>query len=89
MLARRDFIAIMQPDIQKYRHYVDRFDLSEEQKLELIHSIWIIMQSFVDKAFGMHPVQLCQTQDLQQIPSAIDSQDSPFSKSFRESAKGE
>lgn len=50
----------MQPDLEKYRPYVDRYDLTEEQKVELIHTVWTIMESFVDSAFGTHPVQLCQ-----------------------------
>lgn len=47
----------MPPDIEKYRKHVDRFDLSEDQKIELIHMVWRIMESFVDRAFGLDPVQ--------------------------------
>ncbi len=49
----------MQPDIEKYRKYVNQFDLSEERKIELIHTVWRIMESFVDRAFGDDPVQQC------------------------------
>lgn len=45
------------PDIQKYRRYVDHFDLTEEQKVELIRTVWRIMESFVHRAFGVDPVQ--------------------------------
>ncbi|MBI1274434.1 hypothetical protein GC177_00490 [bacterium] len=79
----------MQPDIEEYRQYVDRFDLSEEQKIELIRTIWLMMQSFVDTAFGYHPVQLCLKQDLQAIPSEIESHNNQLSKSFSASAEGE
>ncbi|QLH40629.1 MAG: hypothetical protein HWD60_19165 [Defluviicoccus sp.] len=48
---------VMPPDLEKYRPYVDGFDLSEAQKAELIHSVWAIMESFADRAFGLHPVQ--------------------------------
>jgi len=48
-------------DITPYRKYVDHFDLTEEQKVELIHNVWNIMESFADMAFGLHPVQLCET----------------------------
>lgn len=48
---------IVQPDIEKYRPFVERFDLDEAQKEELIHTVWVIMESFVDRAFGLDPVQ--------------------------------
>lgn len=47
----------MKPDIQKYRKFVDHLDLSEEEKIELIHTVWGIMEAFVDQAFGLHPSQ--------------------------------
>lgn len=49
----------MTPDIEKYRAYVDGFDLPEERKIELIHTVWQMMQSFADRAFGDDPVQTC------------------------------
>lgn len=53
------YCTIMQPDITKYREYVDRFDINEDQKIALIHTIWNAMGSFVDRAFGDDPVQHC------------------------------
>lgn len=47
----------MTPDIDKYRRFVDRFDLSEEQKIELIYTVWRIMEGFAYRAFGLDPVQ--------------------------------
>lgn len=64
----------MTPDIEKYRKYVDRFDLSEERKVELIHTVWAIMESFVDRAFGLDPVQ--QVNGVQMPEDAIVRQDS-------------
>lgn len=49
----------MTPDIEKYRKYVDQFDLPEDHKIALIHIVWRIMESFVDRAFGDDPVQHC------------------------------
>lgn len=48
----------MKPDIETYRKYVDHFDISEEEKIEFIHTVWNIMESFVDRAFGEDSVQL-------------------------------
>ena len=47
----------MPPDLDKYRRFVDGYDLDETQKTELIHTLWTIMESFADQAFGLHPAQ--------------------------------
>lgn len=47
----------MQPDINKYLPMLEGMDLSYDQKVELIHDLWHIMESFVDRAFGIHPDQ--------------------------------
>ncbi len=48
----------MTPDIDKYRKYVDHFDLSEDKKIELIHTVWQMMGNSVDRAFRLDSVQL-------------------------------
>ena len=50
-------ISMSFPDIDKYRAHVNHFDLSEEQKTELLRDLWRIMEGFVDQAFGLDPVQ--------------------------------
>lgn len=57
-------------DVDKYRPYVDHFDLSEEQKDELLEAIWSLMESFVDRSFGEDPVQqvLGETPDSTGLP---------------------
>lgn len=47
----------MRLDPEKYRKYVDNFDLTEEEKLQLMEQVWAIMESFVDRAFGESPEQ--------------------------------
>ena len=54
-----DIYIVMPIDLEKYRRHVDRFDLTEAQKAELIHTVWAIMESVVDRAFGSDPVQQC------------------------------
>lgn len=49
----------MPPDLQKYLPYVEAFDLTEAQKAELIHSVWYLMEGFVDRAFGEDSTQRC------------------------------
>ena len=48
----------MLPEIDHYRKYLDGLDIGDVQKAELITSLWSIMESFVDRAFGEHPAQL-------------------------------
>ncbi len=48
----------MPPDFDTYRRHLDGFDLSDEQKVELMQTVWRIMESFVDRAFGIDGVQL-------------------------------
>ena len=45
--------------INRYRKYVDHFDLSEHQKIELIHTVGRMMESFVERAFGDDATQQC------------------------------
>ncbi|PWE55008.1 hypothetical protein DEM27_16255 [Metarhizobium album] len=45
-------------DLEKYRRHVAHFDLPEHEKTELLRTVWNIMQSFVDRAFGEDSVQL-------------------------------
>lgn len=81
----------MSVNIEKYRKYVDRFDLSEARKIELIHTVWAIIESFVDRAFGLHPVQ----QARKSLPSPgtkndsapVDSKGKSPSRQFRQSAE--
>lgn len=47
----------MQMDINRYRSFVDGFDMPEEQKLAVLTHVWNIMESFVDRAFGHSPEQ--------------------------------
>ena len=56
-IAKDCFDCIMTPNFNKYRQYIDGFNLTETQKRELVQTVWSMMESFVDKAWGMHPVQ--------------------------------
>lgn len=47
----------MLPDIKKYLPYFEGYNLTEAQKVDLIHNVWAIMECFADRAFGLNPVQ--------------------------------
>ena len=49
----------MQLDATRYHSFVEGFDLSDARKAELICIVWTMMQSFVDRAFGDAPEQIC------------------------------
>lgn len=66
-------------DLKEFRPHLEGHDLTDSQKDELIRCVWLIMQNFVDSAWGMHPVQLAR-KDLQ-IP--LKGLDSSLSQSFQ------
>tara|TARA_R110002072_G_scaffold41588_3_gene116583 strand:+ start:740 stop:997 length:258 start_codon:yes stop_codon:yes gene_type:complete len=47
----------MKPDVEKYLTMIEEWDMPREQKTAFIHDLWHIMEGFVDRAFGQHPVQ--------------------------------
>ena len=44
-------------DVDKYQELLDDVDIPDEQKLELIETLWNIVVQFIDLGFGIHPVQ--------------------------------
>lgn len=44
-------------DIEKYRHYLAGLDVSPEEQEELIRNVWMVLENFVDQAYGRHPLQ--------------------------------
>ena len=44
-------------DYEKYEHFLEDADLSEDQKREFLQALWQIIVGFVDLGFGVHPVQ--------------------------------
>lgn len=55
----------MKPNYDKYIPMLNEYDMTREQKIEFIDTLWNVMQSFVDRAFGIHPVQQVMTQKAQ------------------------
>lgn len=47
------------PKVDEYREYLDEFEITEDQKTELLSTLWWIMVSFVDMGFGVDAVQRC------------------------------
>ena len=49
--------GVLKLDAEKYRGYVDELDVTEEQKLEFLQTLWWIMSAFVDLGFRVDSVQ--------------------------------
>lgn len=48
-------------DLNKYRPYLDGFDLTDDQKTAMIEALWSIAEAVTDLAYGIHSTQLIQT----------------------------
>lgn len=45
------------PDLEKYRPFTKDFDMTDEQKDELIRTTWAILWQLVDRAFDTPSLQ--------------------------------
>jgi len=45
-------------DLTRYRKYVDKFDLTEEQKLELVNAVWVILENYFDQQLGLNQLSI-------------------------------
>lgn len=47
-------------DYERYAHFLENADLTEEQKQEFLRALWNIVVEFVSLGFGVHPLQQAQ-----------------------------
>ena len=47
-------------DYEKYFHFLEDADISDQDKRELLQTLWGIICEFVTLGFGVHPVQEAQ-----------------------------
>ncbi|MCC7260657.1 MAG: hypothetical protein IT567_06455 [Alphaproteobacteria bacterium] len=45
-------------DITPYRKYVDQFDLTEQQKIELVNAVWTTLENYFDQQLGINQLPL-------------------------------
>jgi len=80
-------------DFEKYRHHVDNFDLTQAQQDEVMATVWRMMASSVDQAFGTHPVQQCRgknkTNSLQSQSHGVDSKHPTVKEKFKQSSQAD
>src|SRR5690606_29396210 len=61
--SARPIVAV---DVEKYQAYLDEPNLSEEQKEEFLQAIWSVMVAYVERGFGVHPLQEVCGQDSEE-----------------------
>lgn len=47
-------------DYEKYLHFLEDADISDQDKREFLQTLWGIICEFVSLGFGVHPVQQAQ-----------------------------
>ncbi len=48
-------------NLEKYRHHLNDYDMSETQKTEFIKAIALIAESLADRAFGLNSIHQINT----------------------------
>ncbi len=49
-------------NLDKYQHHVSDFGISEAAQRELLETVWLILESFVDRAYGCDATQFAITE---------------------------
>lgn len=58
-------------DLTPYRKYVDQFDLTEEQKLELVNAVWTTLENYFDQQLGINQLALKGKEAKKSIDSEL------------------
>ncbi len=63
--------AAMITDLTPYRKYVDKFDLTEEQKLELVNAVWVILENYFDLQLGLNQLARKEKEPQKTVDSQL------------------
>lgn len=58
-------------DISPYRKYVDQFDLTEEQKVELVNAVWVILENYFDQRLGLNQLEIKEKEPKKSVDSQM------------------
>ncbi len=86
-------------DYERYEQFLEKSDMTDRQKQELLQTLWGVITEFVSLGFGVHPLQndenICgklgkegQTAAVL-TPDMIDFKDRNITKSFKDIAQHE
>lgn len=56
-LADQPVTGVLPLDVKKYEAQMEEFDFTDEQRVEILQTLWTMMATFVDLGFGTEPVQ--------------------------------
>ena len=63
-------------DVDLYQHYLDNSDLSPEEKLEFIQTLWNLVTEFVMLGWNVHPAQQsCGQENQNALPATNNDSD--------------
>lgn len=58
-------------DLTPYRKHVDQFDLTEQQKLDLVNSLWMIVDSIFDSQMRINQLVLKGKEHKKSVDSQV------------------
>jgi hypothetical protein len=58
-------------DLSPYRQYVDQFDLTEEEKLELVNAVWMLVDNIYDYHLGINQLLLLNKRDKSSVDCEV------------------
>lgn len=80
-------------DAEEFLHHLEDIDLPLAKKVEIIHSVAAIMQSGVDRAWGVHSTQLCPARtrlaDSRESVAEVDLEDQSLKSTFDRATEGD
>lgn len=48
---------IIKVDVERYQAYLDGTSMTDQQKRDFLQAMWLVMISFVELGFEVHPIQ--------------------------------
>lgn len=67
---------MLKVDVERYQSYLDDTDMTPVQKEEFLQGMWLIMISFVELGFEVHPLQeVCGKDGQSDTQSALGAHD--------------
>lgn len=48
---------IIKVDVERYQSYLDDTSMTDQQKKDFLQAMWLVMMSFVEMGFEVHPIQ--------------------------------
>ena len=76
-------------DITKYRKHVDQFDLTEEEKIELVNTVAMIVESIFDRHLNVNQLKINDIKHQNTIDCTVQSGNVISKKNLKASKRTE